>query len=195
MCSIAIHYQVPRTSEVYVHRSGRTARAFSEGLSLLLIGPSDVVNFKRIYKTLAKSEELPFFPVEMKYMTSVKERVNLARQIEKVEYFSSRAKQHNSWLQQAADALELELDDEDLIGGRPSEEEESQKQKMLKGMKKHLKHLLSQPVFKNVMKTKYPTQSGKLLLPDLSEMSSQSALGAMSKAQRKKKRMKQNEDI
>nr|XP_056706743.1 ATP-dependent RNA helicase DDX24 [Euleptes europaea] len=190
-----IHYQVPRTSEVYVHRSGRTARAASEGLSLLLIGPSDVMNFKRIYKTLAKSEELPFFPVEMRYMTAIKERVNLARQIEKVEYFSSRAKQHNSWLQQAADALELDLDDADLIGGRPDEEEESQKQKMLKGMKKHLKHLLSQPVFKNFMKTKYPTQSGKLLLPDLSEMSSQSALGAVSKAQRKKKKMKQSEDI
>ncbi|XP_054828291.1 ATP-dependent RNA helicase DDX24 [Eublepharis macularius] len=186
-----IHYQVPRTSEVYVHRSGRTARAASDGLSLLLIGPSDVMNFKRIYKTLAKSEELPFFPVEMKCMTAIKERVNLARQIEKVEYFSSRAKQHNSWLQQAADALELDLDDEALIGGRPSEQEESQKQKMLKGMKKHLKHLLSQPVFKKLMKTKYPTQSGKLLLPDLLETSSQSALGAMSKAQRKKKKQQQ----
>ncbi|XP_060117828.1 ATP-dependent RNA helicase DDX24 [Heteronotia binoei] len=193
-----IHYQVPRTSEVYVHRSGRTARAASEGLSLLLIGPGDVMNFKRIYKTLAKSEELPFFPVEMKYMTAIKERVNLARQIEKVEYFSNRAKQHNSWLQQAADALELDLDDEALLGGRPSEQEESQKQKMVKGMKKHLKRLLSQPVFKNLMKTKYPTQSGKLLLPDLSETSSQSALGAMSEAQRKKKKkkkVKQNVDI
>ncbi|XP_015271006.1 PREDICTED: ATP-dependent RNA helicase DDX24 [Gekko japonicus] len=181
-----LHYQVPRTSEVYVHRSGRTARAASEGLSLLLIGPGDVMNFKRIYKTLEKSEELPFFPVEMKYMTAIKERVNLARQIEKVEYFSNRAKQHNSWLQQAADALELDLEDEALMGGRPSEQEESQKQKMLKGMKKHLKHLLSQPVFKNLMKTRYPTQSGKLLLPDLSETSSQSALGAMSEAQGKK---------
>ncbi|NXS44355.1 DDX24 helicase, partial [Balaeniceps rex] len=30
-----IHYQVPRTSELYVHRSGRTARAANEGLSLL----------------------------------------------------------------------------------------------------------------------------------------------------------------
>lgn len=84
-------------------------------------------------------------------------------------------------------------------GGRPDEQEESQKQKMLKGMKKHLKHLLSQPVFKNLMKTKYPTQSGKLLLPDLSGMSSQSALDAMSEAQRKKtkktKKMKPSVDI
>ncbi|XP_065541611.1 ATP-dependent RNA helicase DDX24 [Lathamus discolor] len=111
-----IHYQVPRTSELYVHRSGRTARAANEGLSLLLIGPDDLINFRKIYKTLEKSEELPFFPVETKCMTSIKERVNLARQIEKAEFFNSRAKQHNSWLQQAAEALEIDLDDDMLMG-------------------------------------------------------------------------------
>uniref|UniRef100_A0A8C0JEK9 ATP-dependent RNA helicase n=1 Tax=Chelonoidis abingdonii TaxID=106734 RepID=A0A8C0JEK9_CHEAB len=157
-----IHYQVPRTSEIYVHRSGRTARAANEGLSLLLIGPDDMINFRKIYKTLEKNEELPFFPVETKCMFAIKERVNLARQIEKVEYYNSRAKQHNSWFQQAAEALEIDLDDDVLIGGRSNEQEESQKQKMLKGMKKQLKHLLSQSVFKVLLKTKYPTQSGKL---------------------------------
>nr|XP_060612242.1 ATP-dependent RNA helicase DDX24 [Anolis sagrei ordinatus] len=188
-----IHYQVPRTSELYVHRSGRTARAANEGLSLLLIGPSDMMNFKRIYKTLEKSEELPFFPVETKCMTTIKERVNLARQIEKVEYFKSRAKQHNSWLQQAAEALERDLDDDELIGGKPSEQEESEKQKVLKGMKKHLKHLLSQPVFKSLMKTKYPTQSGKLLLSEAMGELSHTALGTVSRMQAKKKKKKKQQ--
>ncbi|NXL02931.1 DDX24 helicase, partial [Mesembrinibis cayennensis] len=183
-----IHYQVPRTSELYVHRSGRTARAANEGLSLLLIGPDDLINFRKIYKTLEKSEELPFFPVETKCMTSIKERVNLARQIEKAEFFNSRAKQHNSWLQQAAEALEIDLDDDMLMGKKASEEEESQKQKMLKGMKKQLKHMLSQPLFKVLMKTKYPTQSGKLLLPQTSVGISESALGTVSKQQAKKKK-------
>ncbi|XP_039568638.1 ATP-dependent RNA helicase DDX24 [Passer montanus] len=181
-----IHYQVPRTSELYVHRSGRTARAASQGLSLLLIGPEDLINFRKIYKTLEKSEELPFFPVDAKCMTSIRERMNLARQIEKAEFFNSRAKQHNSWLQQAAEALEIDLEDDMLMGRKASEQEESQKQKMLKGMKKQLKHMLSQPLFKVLMKTKYPTQSGKLLLPQTSERIS--ALGAMSKKQAKKKK-------
>ncbi|NWR47925.1 DDX24 helicase, partial [Regulus satrapa] len=181
-----IHYQVPRTSELYVHRSGRTARAASEGLSLLLIGPEDLINFRKIYKTLEKSQELPFFPVDAKCMASIKERMNLARQIEKAEFFNSRAKQHNSWLQQAAEALEVDLDDDMLMGKKTSEQEESQKQKMLKGMKKQLKHMLSQPLFKVLMKTKYPTQSGKLLLPQTSV--SISALGAVSKKQPKKKK-------
>ncbi|NXG16427.1 DDX24 helicase, partial [Grallaria varia] len=181
-----IHYQVPRTSELYVHRSGRTARAANEGLSLLLIGPDDLINFRKIYKTLGKSEELPFFPVDTKCMTSIKERMNLARQIEKAEFFNSRAKQHNSWLQQAAEALEVDLDDDMLMGKKANEQEESQKQKMLKGMKKQLKHMLSQPLFKVLMKTKYPTQSGKLLLPQTSV--GISALGTVSKKQAKKKK-------
>ncbi|NWI82185.1 DDX24 helicase, partial [Dryoscopus gambensis] len=181
-----IHYQVPRTSELYVHRSGRTARAASEGLSLLLIGPEDLINFRKIYKTLEKSEELPFFPVDTKCMTSIKERMNLARQIEKAEFFNSRAKQHNSWLQQAAEALEIDLDDDMLMGKKASEQEESQKQKMLKGMKKQLKHMLSQPLFKVLMKTKYPTQSGRLLLPQTAV--GISALGAVPKKQGKKKK-------
>ncbi|KAF1497216.1 ATP-dependent RNA helicase DDX24, partial [Eudyptula minor novaehollandiae] len=188
-----IHYQVPRTSELYVHRSGRTARAANEGLSLLLIGPDDLINFRKIYKTLEKSEELPFFPVETKCMTSVKERMNLARQIEKAEFFNSRAKQHNSWLQQAAEALEIDLDDDMFMGKKASEQEESQKQKTLKGMKKQLKHMLSQPLFKVLMKTKYPTQSGKLLLPQTSVGISESALGTVSKqAAKKKKSIKLN---
>ncbi|PKU45412.1 atp-dependent rna helicase ddx24 [Limosa lapponica baueri] len=183
-----IHYQVPRTSELYVHRSGRTARAANEGLSLLLIGPDDLINFRKIYKTLEKSEELPFFPVDSKCMTSIKERMNLARQIEKAEFFNSRAKQHNSWLQQAAEALEMDLDDDMLMGRKANEQEESQKQKMLKGMKKQLKHMLSQPLFKVLMKTKYPTQSGKLLLPQTSLGISESALGTVSRQQAKKKK-------
>ncbi|NXJ61899.1 DDX24 helicase, partial [Rostratula benghalensis] len=185
-----IHYQVPRTSELYVHRSGRTARAANEGLSLLLIGPDDLINFRKIYKTLEKSEELPFFPVDSNCMSSIKERMNLARQIEKAEFFNSRAKQHNSWLQQAAEALEMDLDDDMLMGKKGSEQEESQKQKMLKGMKKQLKYMLSQPLFKVLMKTKYPTQSGKLLLPQTSLGISESALGTVSKQQAKKKKKK-----
>ncbi|XP_074091578.1 ATP-dependent RNA helicase DDX24 [Macrotis lagotis] len=183
-----IHYQVPRTSEIYVHRSGRTARAAKEGLSLLLIAPDDMINFKKIYKTLAKNEEIPLFPIEIKCMKAIKERVNLARQIEKEEYYNSRAKQHNAWFQQAADALEIDLDDDVFLGGRCNEQEESQKQRMMKGMKKQLKHLLSQPIFKNIMKTKYPTQSGRLLLSKIPLPASESALSTVSQQKKRKKK-------
>ena len=36
-----VHYQLPRSSETYVHRSGRTARAGAQGLSLALVDETD----------------------------------------------------------------------------------------------------------------------------------------------------------
>ncbi|KAJ0044210.1 hypothetical protein NL108_010627, partial [Boleophthalmus pectinirostris] len=110
-----IHYQVPRTSETYVHRSGRTARAAKEGLCLLLIGPDDMLNFKKIFRTLGKDEDLPMFPIEMQCMQAIRERVDLARRIESIEFHNSREKKHDSWFRQAAEALEVDLDEDLLI--------------------------------------------------------------------------------
>merc|ERR1712198_814439 len=59
-----IHYQVPRTSESYIHRSGRTARASKSGLSVLLIDPSEVYLYKKLCSTLTRTSDLPRFPVD-----------------------------------------------------------------------------------------------------------------------------------
>lgn len=182
-----IHYQIPRTSETYVHRSGRTARATKEGLSLLLISPDDMMNFQKIYKTLGKCDELPMFPVETKCMKAIEERVKLAHSIEKLEYFNSREKRHNSWLKRAAEELELDLDEDLLLGGEKDEDDDREQQKKVKGMKKHLKYLISQPIFKSMLKTKYPTQMGKLSLPNIPLSKKESALTSVSKEGRKKK--------
>ncbi|XP_025725209.1 ATP-dependent RNA helicase DDX24 [Callorhinus ursinus] len=182
-----IHYQVPRTSEIYVHRSGRTARATNEGLSLMLIGPEDVINFKKIYKTLKKDEDIPLFPVQTKYMDAVKERIHLARQIEKAEYRNFQACLHNSWIEQAAAALEIELE-EDMYKGRKTDQEERRRQKQMKVLKKELRQLLSQPLFKEDLKTKYPTQSGKLPTLMSTPRNSESALSCLTKQKKKQKK-------
>ncbi|XP_070270420.1 ATP-dependent RNA helicase DDX24-like [Myotis yumanensis] len=188
-----IHYQVPRTSEIYVHRSGRTARATNEGLSLMLIGPEDVINFKKIYKTLKKDEDIPLFPVETKYMDAVKERVQLARQVEKAEYRNFQACLHNSWIEQAAAALEIELDEEMYKGGKADQHEERRRQKQMKILKKELRHLLSQPLFKDDLKTKYPTQSGQPPVLRPAPRNGESALSCLSKQKKRKPKPKTKE--
>ena len=40
--------------QLYVHRSGRTARAHKEGLSVMLVGPEDLKSFRNICKTLSR---------------------------------------------------------------------------------------------------------------------------------------------
>ncbi|XP_030838949.1 ATP-dependent RNA helicase DDX24-like isoform X3 [Strongylocentrotus purpuratus] len=78
-----IHYQVPRTSESYVHRSGRTARQAKVGLSVTLVSPNEMNFYRRLCKTLNR-EEIPSFPVEHSYYQAVNERVELARDIDKL---------------------------------------------------------------------------------------------------------------
>lgn len=71
--------------------------------------------------------------------------------------------------------------------GKGNDEELDREQKMMvKGMKKHLKHLISQPVFKSTMKTKYPTQMGKLLLPLAAMAEKKNALSVVSIQEKKK---------
>lgn len=49
---------------------------------------------------------------------SPQERIRLARQVEKAEYRNFQACLHNSWIEQAAAALEIELE-EDMYKGAP----------------------------------------------------------------------------
>lgn len=51
-----IHYQVPRTGENYVHRSGRTARAQEEGITVLMMEPAEVKTYMNLCRTLKRCE-------------------------------------------------------------------------------------------------------------------------------------------
>lgn len=44
---LVIHFQLPRSAEVYVHRAGRTARGDAGGLSVALIDPSEQKSYRR----------------------------------------------------------------------------------------------------------------------------------------------------
>lgn len=78
-----------------------------------------------------------------------------------------------------------------MSAGRARDEDDDREQQaMVKGMKKHLKHLISQPVFKNAIKTKYPTQMGKLSLPHMPRAGMESALSSVSMEEMKQKSKK-----
>lgn len=51
-----IHYQVPRTSENYIHRSGRAARGNKEGIAILLMEPKENNEYVILCRTLKRSE-------------------------------------------------------------------------------------------------------------------------------------------
>ena len=47
-----IHFVSLLFLQLYIHRSGRTARASREGLSVILVGQEELGSYKKIMKTL-----------------------------------------------------------------------------------------------------------------------------------------------
>ncbi|XP_054720063.1 ATP-dependent RNA helicase DDX24-like isoform X1 [Uloborus diversus] len=158
-----IHFQVPRTAETYVHRSGRTARAQNEGLSLMLIDPQESTHYRRICKTLNKDKSLPTFPIDNNKLRILKERVNLARKIDKMEHRVKRLTAQNRWFINAAKEMDVDIDDENLLNDLGSEQEHAAKNREINSLKKRLKSMLSQPVCNKLLTGCYPTKSGKLM--------------------------------
>lgn len=59
---MVINYDVPRDSEDYVHRIGRTARANRTGQAITLVCPQDFKSFNKIEKLIGTSIEKPKLP-------------------------------------------------------------------------------------------------------------------------------------
>ncbi|KAG0526596.1 hypothetical protein BDA96_06G158700 [Sorghum bicolor] len=129
-----IHYQLPHSTDVYIHRSGRTARKSLAGCSIALISPTDKSKFYSLCKSLSK-ENLQQFPIDHTYMSGVMNRLSLARQIDKIARKTSQENANKSWLQRNAESMGLILDASD------SEEERVQGQKKRKGTSAHLQKL------------------------------------------------------
>jgi len=109
-----IHYQVPRTTEIYVHRSGRTARAKSEGISIILVDPDERPSFKNIAQVLNKENEnnISQFPVDEKFMPQIRKRVNLAIQLNKLIHDKQKISFEKNWFVKKSEELDLPLDDD-----------------------------------------------------------------------------------
>ncbi|KAK0181215.1 hypothetical protein PV327_003517 [Microctonus hyperodae] len=141
-----IHYQVPRTSESYVHRSGRTARAQKEGITVLMMEPSEMQYYTKLCKTLGHTQDIPTFPVIDRLLIAVKECVNLAREIDKLELKCRRDNVQKGWLKKAVEEMDLVLD-EDQIETTMECKESADLKRQLKIKRKQLSSLLSKPLF------------------------------------------------
>ena len=47
-----VHYQIPASADVYVHRSGRTARAAQDGLAVALVTPREAPRFAALLRVI-----------------------------------------------------------------------------------------------------------------------------------------------
>ncbi|XP_055859003.1 ATP-dependent RNA helicase DDX24 [Episyrphus balteatus] len=186
-----IHYQVPRTSENYVHRSGRTARANRDGITVMFMEPGEVKSYLKLCRTLDRSDDLPIFPVAERYLISVKERVNLAREVDKLELKIRRSQSEIGWMTKNANEMEIVLGDMDDDSNKSDDDdafiiEKRRNRQHLQSVREQLKQLLGQQIFPKGFSYRYPTSTGKLEMPIMAETNvennANSAVKVMKKA-------------
>lgn len=112
-----IHYDVPRTAEIYVHRSGRTARASNVGLSLLICTPEKKNVYLNVLRTMKREKELPRFEVEHRTIKMFLVGVKIAQEISMLEEKSKKETASTNWFCKAANEMEILLDDDEMPRG------------------------------------------------------------------------------
>ncbi|CAH1758167.1 1879_t:CDS:10 [Entrophospora sp. SA101] len=105
-----IHYHLPRSSDIYVHRSGRTARASKEGVSLILCSPEELSLYRKLCQKLNKVG-IAEFPTNGGFVNMMKQRIELARQIDQDEHKLQKTNFEEDWYKKAAKDLDVDLDD------------------------------------------------------------------------------------
>ncbi|KAJ7955505.1 DEAD-box ATP-dependent RNA helicase [Quillaja saponaria] len=155
-----VHYQLPHSADVYVHRSGRTARASADGCSIALISSSDTSKFASMCKSFSKVS-FQRFPVENSYMPEVLKRLSLARQIDKMKRNDSQEKAKKTWLERNAESVELDLDNTDSEEERVSKYKQMKVSSMqLRKLQQELNSLLSRPLQSKTFSHRYLAGAG-----------------------------------
>ena len=165
---LVVHYHVPRAADSYVHRSGRTARAESSGVSILLCAPEEVLSTRRLIAKVhsraggrSKPTKDGYFirtiDIDRKLVSRLRERVVLAKQIADSLSAKDRGKKDEDWMRNAAEELGVEYDSDELEkagrwAGKGSERKKKEKEAMsltkadINALRAELKHLLSKRV-------------------------------------------------
>ena len=106
-----IHYHLPPTPTIFVHRSGRTARGGNRGLCISLVS----VNEKGLFNTITKHLQMPHgfasFPLGVATNPIIRQRVNLAREISKIVADSSKVDRDVDWLRKNAEEADLNIEE------------------------------------------------------------------------------------
>ncbi|XAR62708.1 RNA helicase [Bertholletia excelsa] len=183
-----VHYQLPHSAEVYVHRSGRTARAFTDGCSISLISPNDTAKFAALCKSFSK-ESFRRFPVEISYMPEVIKRLSLARQIDKILRKGAQEKAKKSWFERNAESIELDLEDNESEEERVSSHEQKKATSIhLQKLQQELNMLLSRPLQPKTFSHRFLAGAGvsPLLQHQFEQLASQKLVDIRNSGERKR---------
>jgi ATP-dependent RNA helicase DDX24/MAK5 len=119
---MVIHYHLPRTADMYVHRSGRTARADARGISILLCAPEEVLGVRRLVGKVHGGEAtkctgrymMKSFGSDRQLVARLKRRAELAKLIADSSVEKQKKSKEIDWLKTAAEELGVDYSSDEF---------------------------------------------------------------------------------
>jgi len=161
-----IHYQIPRSADVYVHRSGRTARAQKDGFSLLLVGPDERRLVRGLMGGLGREpSSIPDLIVDLNIVDKLRHRVSLARRIDAASHKISKENHDRNWMKKTAEEIGVDMDSDFL--GDSGDDARTGEKKEITSLKTELDYLLRQPLLTRGISAKYITSGSRGVVDDI----------------------------
>ena len=130
---LVLHYHLPRTADMYVHRSGRTARATATGSSILLCAPDEVAGLRRLVAKVHAAGgsgggssggnrlAMRSVDVDRRVAARLRPRVVLAKTIADAGLAREKHGHEDAWLRAAAADLGVDYSSDDFAGAAGSQ--------------------------------------------------------------------------
>jgi ATP-dependent RNA helicase DDX24/MAK5 len=121
---LVIHYHLPRTADMYVHRSGRTARAENKGSSIIVCAPEEVMGVKRLVAKVHAQSGVPSsgkysirsLDIDRRLVSRLKPRATIAKKLADVGISKEKGNASDQIFQEAAEDMGVEYDSEEFEG-------------------------------------------------------------------------------
>ncbi|KPI88452.1 Atp-dependent RNA helicase-like protein [Leptomonas seymouri] len=134
-----VHCQVPRTTDAYIHRCGRTARCGGTGLSVLLVNAQEHMSFRKLMESLGRREsDIETFAVQPTVVHQLNSHLRIALQIDKLQKEIGKSQASNRWVNRMTKEADIETDD---MYDDTADSENRQKQKAIRILQRELQLL------------------------------------------------------
>ena len=162
MVDIVIHYHIPKVTELFIHRSGRTARATKEGTCISLISEAELSLYKKIMKDI-KVREFGMKTLNVMQLEKYKSLFEFTKKVEKEDHTIKKKNRERMWFEKRTNECEMIFDEDDYdLDVR--DEEEIEREKFLTKKRKQMqktsfqdKKIFNKITTSNIKRTSFMT--------------------------------------
>ncbi len=133
LVDIVIQYHIPKSTEMFIHRSGRTARAAKEGICISLISEAELTLYKKIMRDI-KVHEFGMKTLNVMQLEKYKSLFEFTKKVEKEDHSLKKKRREKQWFERSAGQCEMMFEDEE----EDSENEDTRREQFLTKKRKQI---------------------------------------------------------